>query len=381
MAFDDPFACFDSFSEENEENIAQEDSLGEADGDEEGETSATNHRSADCGVLTFHHNTELSLCMHVQNAMRSGRGSIQRPHTNAHDKSSTEEDNILSRTGTSAACRVLDAIDEFCWHRHWMMHVGPDKGEIVTKALRKTIATLQRGEGLGNTDKTSFVAVELGTYCGYASILIGRELLRASEMHGTVEKERNRRSDFHLYTIEVNPEHVKVANEMIRLAELEDFVSVILTPVNIDGSTPSIADVIKEEMQKRKRFSFNSKKEVESSPDSGKYHTQIHFLFIDHDKDLYLSDLRNLERGGMVQAGTCVAADNVLFTRIDNYLNYMRELADSRITVTQTIESRVEYSERDAKPGVKAGNSTNHENTERTFLDGVEITKYLKSPP
>ena len=34
---------------------------------------------------------------------------------------------------------VLRAIDDFCISRHWMMHVGPEKGDILVGALKSSI--------------------------------------------------------------------------------------------------------------------------------------------------------------------------------------------------------------------------------------------------
>jgi hypothetical protein len=69
----------------------------------------------------------------------------------------------------------------------------------------------------------------------------------------------------------------------------------------------------------------------------------IDFLFIDHDKDAYLSDLIKLESRGMIRVGTRVVADNVIFANIDDYLSYVRNKMDMGIVMTRTIPCHVEY--------------------------------------
>ena len=76
----------------------------------------------------------------------------------------------------------------------------------------------------------------------------------------------------------------------------------------------------------------------------------IDFLFIDHDKDSYKSDLCKLEDSGMIRRGTKVVADNVLFAGIDDYMKYVQQRKEEGIVSTRTITCHVEYSG-DAQPG------------------------------
>ena len=70
----------------------------------------------------------------------------------------------------------------------------------------------------------------------------------------------------------------------------------------------------------------------------------IDFLMIDHDKESYLTDLKRLESSGLITCGTIVAADNVLFAGIHDYMDYMKSRAEEGMVKTCTIESTVEYS-------------------------------------
>ena len=55
----------------------------------------------------------------------------------------------------------MTTIDKFCWEEKWMMNVGDVKGKILDDAVNQT---------------KPMKALELGTYCGYSSVRIGRLL-------------------------------------------------------------------------------------------------------------------------------------------------------------------------------------------------------------
>jgi len=122
----DPFDCFG-----NEDEDHADDS----------NTVTDTNRDETCGVLSFHKHTEHALLTYIKTAM---------------DSSPTVE-------------RILSAVDQFCNQRHWMMHVGPDKGKILTQILEDEIESFLQGADI----QQEFNCMELGTYCGYSSILIG----------------------------------------------------------------------------------------------------------------------------------------------------------------------------------------------------------------
>ena len=101
---------------------------------------------------------------------------------------------------------------------------------------------------------------------------------------------------------------------------------------------------------------------IKSMKDLKEFNT-IDFLFIDHDKDAYLSDLKKIENLGCLQKGSTVVADNVLFARIDNYLSYVRNKHNLGSVCTKTIKCQLEYSSVDAD---KYGRER--------FEDGIEVS-------
>jgi catechol O-methyltransferase len=95
----------------------------------------------------------------------------------------------------------------------------------------------------------------------------------------------------------------------------------------------------------------------------------IDFLFIDHDKSMYLPDLQELEAAEMIRRGTHVAADNVVFAQIDDYRNYMKSLARKGVLETKLADTYLEYS---------LPEMTEHHLTPEQLADGIELSVYLR---
>jgi catechol O-methyltransferase len=260
---DDPFACF---GDDDDESNAETTPAGLYE-------SASKQRDAECGVLAFHAGTERALVTYVENQL----------------------------AGEAHSCdSVIRAIDEFCMERHWMMHIGTNKAVVMQHFLTTCLAS--------RSSTTPVQVVELGTYCGYSAIILGQTLQKAD------------RTDCHIYTVEVNPQHAIVASRLIKLAKLDELISILLLEESSD-----LVSVLTSKLGEKK----------------------IDFLFLDHDKDNYLADLRRLERN-LLGAKAFVAADNVVFAQIDDYRNYVNALAAQGIVETKLVETQLEYSEPDA---------------------------------
>ena len=50
------------------------------------------------------------------------------------------------------------------------------------------------------------------------------------------------------------------------------------------------------------------------------------FVFLDHDKDCYLTDLKTSERKGMLASNCLIVADNVVFPGAPGYLEYVSDV-------------------------------------------------------
>jgi predicted O-methyltransferase YrrM len=272
----DPFDCFgDDNSNDDDQDIPNDSTQ-----TRNSASRCIQQRDPSNGILAFHTGTEQALLYYVQQKLVS----------HCSDK------------GNDRASAVLGHIDDFCLQRHWMMHVGNEKGPILETFLKECTEASAAASPL--------LFVELGTYCGYSSILMARALQKLS----CGDK-------FHIYTVEVVEQNANVAREMIKLSGLEGRIHVLL----LDLKRDTLTDLL--------RHNLPSK--------------AMNFLFLDHSKSMYLSDLQELEKTGFIRKGCFVAADNVIFAEIDDYRAYTAELQQRGFIRTQLEMAWLEYCEPD----------------------------------
>ena len=152
-----------------------------------------------------------------------------------------------------------------------LISIGPDKASKVTEIVR---------------EKRPKVVVELGGYLGYSGILFAHALSQKSST-----------KEFHVWSLEFEPEFAKIAEEVISIAGLSDCITVVT------GSAEKSVHRLKAE---------------------GKVE-HIDFLFLDHDEALYQSDLQVCEDLGLLGKGAMVVADNVIRPGAPVYRAYVRE--------------------------------------------------------
>ena len=255
---EDPFSCFD----------------GDSDEDNELETNVKRDEES-CGILAFHPQTESSLLTYIQNNYQKGN-----PPQN-----------------------ILKSVDEYCFTRHWMMHIGPEKRNIIQSKLESSIRNF-----ISNSNSDQFTVVELGTYCGYSAISLGLIL----------NKEKYPNKTFKLYSFDVVPHYSSIANQLIQLAQLDNAKTIVL-----------------------------SEDEDPSKWCSNHGINNIDFLFLDHDKSKYTKDLISFENSKMLSKDSVVIADNVLFAGIDDFTQYAQTLETSCKVIRDTIKTNVEYCNED----------------------------------
>ncbi|GKY92151.1 hypothetical protein MPSEU_000186400 [Mayamaea pseudoterrestris] len=297
----DPFALFGSSDDDDDDKASSDKQL----------------RDPSNGAMAFHQGTEQALLQYVRNGL--------------HNDST---DGPLSKLTTPRA-RVLHLVDDFCHKRHWMMHVGDEKGSTLQKFLAEAVLAYETDfENRANP----FVLVEIGTYCGYSLVRMIDTLLEVS----------TDQVKFHIITVDVSASNQAVAKEMAQLAGVQEYVTFVQ---------------LKDPEHVPNELSTSVKSTMEHLfPDRNS--NMIDFLFIDHEKSLYLSDLLQLEQAGMIQEKTRVCADNVVVFQLDEYRGRMQVLAEQNIVETRLVMAKLEYSdqETDAIP------------------DGLELTTYLKDP-
>lgn len=175
------------------------------------------------------------------------------------------EDDLANFVVKSAkeddANSVIKAVDDFCWNNHWMMHVGDVKGGIVDKVIE---------------EYKPKIILELGTYCGYSAVRMARLLP----------------TDGELWTIDPVPR--KAAATLVNHAGMD---------MKIRFMTGTALGVI---------------------PLLDHLKGKIDMVFIDHAKDKYLSDLKLIEKYGLLHSGSVIVADNVIIFQINDYLEHVR---------------------------------------------------------
>lgn len=168
--------------------------------------------------------------------------------------------------------KVLDLIDEFAKDDP-LITVGAPKGKIVTDLIKEI------------KPKTM---IELGCYIGYSAILFGEAV---------------RRNGGERYlSLELNPEFAAIANKLIELAGLREFVQIII------GRSDTSLDKLHKSGQLKK----------------------IELMFIDHYKPAYTTDLKLCEHLGIIQPGSVLAADNVIYPGNPPYLAYVRSTVEQK---------------------------------------------------
>lgn len=243
------------------------------------------------GAFTFRQNGEYEMMLHVQR----GLGDL----------------NIASFGEVQSANSILAAVDEYCTEEQWMYHIGREKGEALKDFMSECIDMHKSSQRRNRR----LVIVDVGTYCGYSAILLAKSVM-----------ELDPELDFHVYTTEISTQNIMVASSMILMAKLQPYITVL----PFQPSVESLSNLLR------------TKKIM-----------QIDFLFLDHAKDMYLEDLQQLERNGFIKKGSHVAADNVVFNRLDGYRNHVMKLANRFVTETRLAQVKLEYSD-DIKDGIGA---------------------------
>jgi len=262
------------------------------------------------GAFTFQVHAEYDLLLHIQKDLdRHGRSRL------------SNNSNIqLSKL-------VMRSIDNYCLQKQWMYHIGSEKGVAIGRFLDDC---LKKRSGVENFKK-KFICVELGTYCGYSALVLATTLCQFIQD----QKQQNDGAaplEFHIYTTEVSTKLINVAQSVLRLAKMEGHI----TPIFMKDED-SLSQTLQENGV-----------------------TDIDFLLMDHDKPRYLRDLQELESSKMLREGSYVAADNVVFNRLDSYRNHMHELGLKGVVESRLEEMNLEYS--------------------NNLKDGIEMTRYLMNP-
>ena len=188
-------------------------------------------------------------------------------------------DYVFSNAEKNNPKSILQTIDNFVLESgQFLMNVGPEKGEILRDHLVKS--------------KPNNV-IELGTFIGYSAVLISSTIGEKSK----------------LTSIDSDSHSIEIAKELINFAGLDDKVNLM------HGSAEEIIP----------ELNFNAD-----------------FVFIDHAKKKYLSDLKLLETEEIIIKNCTVFADNVGIFK-DEMAEYFDHVRNSGKYQSQNFSSKLEY--------------------------------------
>ena len=183
---------------------------------------------------------------------------------------------------------VIRVVDDFAYHRSFLINVGDEKGEILDAAIRRTEPRQ---------------LLELGTYCGYSALRAARVMPEGAR----------------LVSIEFNADNAAIARRIWDHAGIGEELTVLVGTLGDGGAT--IARLESE-------YGFAS--------------GSLDFVFIDHDKSAYLTDLRRILDQGWLHPGSVVVADNIRQPGVPDYREFM-QTEEGRSWRTSEHETHVEY--------------------------------------
>jgi catechol O-methyltransferase len=194
---------------------------------------------------------------------------------------------VLGTSRAGDVVDVLDALDRFAYDESFLMNVGDRKGKLLEAAVRRA---------------NPAVALELGTYCGYGALRIATAAPNAK-----------------VFSIELAVANAENARRIWAHAGVADRVTCVVGTIGDGGRTL-------DSLENDHEFSSGS----------------VDFVFLDHDKELYESDLQKLIDRGWFHPGTRVVADNVKMPGAPRYRAYMEARQG---TTWQTVEhkTKLEY--------------------------------------
>jgi catechol O-methyltransferase len=194
---------------------------------------------------------------------------------------------VLTHSEQGDVDGVLAAIDTFAYEKSFLINVGDEKGKLLDAAVRRAEAKL---------------VLELGTYCGYSALRIARAAPTAQ-----------------VFSVEFAAANAENARRVWAHAGVADRISCVVGTVGDGGAT---LDALAAQPQ----FSTGT----------------LDFVFLDHDKDVYLSDLQSILDRGWLHTGSIVVADNVGAPGAPKYRAYMREQQD-KLWKTVEHKTHAEY--------------------------------------
>jgi hypothetical protein len=111
------------------------------------EASSNNNKSNDeritrdprNGAFTFQVHAEYDLLLQIQKDLDKAK---QRPK-----KSSRSSLNSLALSDIESTQIILKSVDDYCYGKQWMYHIGSEKGEAISRFLRSGVDSWRKKRG------------------------------------------------------------------------------------------------------------------------------------------------------------------------------------------------------------------------------------------
>ena len=197
-------------------------------------------------------------------------------------------DYVLANARAGDLDDVIATIDRFAYQESILINVGDEKGLLLDAAVRRADPAL---------------ALELGTYCGYGALRIARAAPTARVL-----------------SVELAEANAANARRIWAHAGVADRITCVVGTIADGGAT---LDAL--------------------ARDHGLTAGALDFLFIDHDKAVYLVDLRSIVGRGWLHPGSIVVADNILIPGSPKYRAYMRSQPGKTSWDTVEHKTHAEY--------------------------------------
>lgn len=194
---------------------------------------------------------------------------------------------VIARARRGDVADVIRIIDEYCYEQSFLINVGDEKGTILDEAVRR--ANPKR-------------ILELGAYCGYSALRMA-----AAAPDATIT------------SIEFNAANADICRRVWDHAGVAHRVAAITGTLGDGGVT-------RQRLRDERGFTPGS----------------VDFVFVDHDKAVYLSDLQLILSEKWLRPGAIVVADNVKIPGAPAYRAYMKEQEGTRWRTTEH-DTHVEY--------------------------------------
>lgn len=181
---------------------------------------------------------------------------------------------------------AINAIDTFAYKQKFLINVGDKKGLLLDAVVDRVKPKR---------------AIEVGAYIGYSALRIARRLPEGG----------------HLFSVEFSADNAALARRVLQHAGVGDRVTVVTGTLGDGGQTLTTL-----------------KNEIRDGA--------VDFVFLDHDKDVYVPDLKHLLDAGLLHVGSVVVADNVGFPGAPEYRAYMNE-HEGDMWTTVEHKTQMEY--------------------------------------